>query len=423
MREAASTEWMGALPPEWTTARISSLYTPRNEKVSEDDYPALSVTMQGIVPQLETAAKSQDTENRKLVRTGDFVINSRSDRRGSCGIARQDGSVSLISNVLNPIDANSMDPEFFEFLFKTEGFADEYYKWGTGIVDDLWSTNWSRMKNIMVAYPSYDDQKMIAKYLDQKTAEIDLLIGQTERSIELLEEYRKSVISEAVTKGLDPDAPMKDSGIEWIGKIPESWTTPKLKYISRIESGATPDRENHSYWDGTIPWIKTGELQNGKTTKALESITERALDETSVKLFPQGTVLVAMYGQGKTRGMTSLLEIEACTNQACAGIQPDQKVIVPEFLQLFMIASYDAIRLTALGSGQPNLSLDLIGDWAVCIPPLYEQAGIVCKTQQVMSHFDQLLDCKRELLTALQDYRKSLIFEAVTGKFKVPGVM
>lgn len=267
MREAASTEWMGALPPEWTTARISSLYTPRNEKVSEDDYPALSVTMQGIVPQLETAAKSQDTENRKLVRTGDFVINSRSDRRGSCGIARQDGSVSLISNVLNPIDANSMDPEFFEFLFKTEGFADEYYKWGTGIVDDLWSTNWSRMKNIMVAYPSYDDQKMIAKYLDQKTAEIDLLIEQTERSIELLEEYRKSVISEAVTKGLDPDAPMKDSGIEWIGKIPESWTTPKLKYISRIESGATPDRENYSYWDGTIPWIKTGELQNGKQRK------------------------------------------------------------------------------------------------------------------------------------------------------------
>lgn len=422
MKDESATLWMGELPAEWKTARISSLYVPRNEKVSADDHPALSVTMQGIVPQLETAAKTQDTDNRKLVKEGDFVINSRSDRRGSCGIAHQDGSVSLISNVLNPINSDVMDPAFFEYLFKTEGFADEYYKWGTGIVDDLWSTNWSRMKNIVVAFPSHEDQKRIAEYLDTRTSEIDLLIEQTKRSIKLLEEYRKSVISEAVTKGLDPNVPMKNSGIEWVGKIPESWTTPKLKYISRIESGATPDRENYSYWDGTIPWIKTGELQNGRTAEALEFITERALNETSVKLFPQGTVLVAMYGQGKTRGMTSLLEIEACTNQACAGIQPDPKVIVPEFLQLFMIASYDAIRLTALGSGQPNLSLDLIGNWAVCIPPLYEQAAIVCKIQQAMSHFDKLLDYKCELLTALQDYRKSLISEATTGKFKVPGV-
>ena len=119
---------------------------------------------------------------------------------------------------------------FFGHLFKSEKFSDEYFKQGTGIVDDLWSTNWSRMKNILVCCPDLESQQAIADFLDEKTAEIDDIVSETERSIELLREYRKSVISEAVTKGLDPDAPMKDSGVEWIGEIPEGWACSKVKF-------------------------------------------------------------------------------------------------------------------------------------------------------------------------------------------------
>ena len=211
--------WLGELPSHWQLRRISALYDARNEKVSDQDYPPLSVTMQGIVPQLETAAKTQDGDNRKLVRTGDFVINSRSDRRGACGISAYDGSVTLISNVLAPKDRNAMSTRYYSYLFRSEGFADEFYRQGTGIVDDLWSTNWSRMKNILVARPPLAEQERIADYLDAKTAEIDALVADCEREVGLLREYRKAVISEAVTKGLDPDAPMKDSGVEWIGEI------------------------------------------------------------------------------------------------------------------------------------------------------------------------------------------------------------
>lgn len=146
-------EWLGKIPEGWDLRRISSLYDVRNEKVSDQDYPALSVTMQGVVPQLETAAKTQDGDNRKLVKAGDFVINSRSDRRGACGISELDGSVTLISNVLSPRENLDMVPRYFSYLFRSEGFADEYYRQGTGIVDDLWSTNWTRMKNILVACP------------------------------------------------------------------------------------------------------------------------------------------------------------------------------------------------------------------------------------------------------------------------------
>lgn len=144
-------EWLGKIPEDWKVERIGTLYSLRNSKVSDEDYPPLSVTMQGILPQLETVAKTDDHSNRKLVKKGDFAINSRSDRRGSCGISDYDGSVSLINIVLKP--NAKMNPVYYNWLFHTSLFADEFYKWGHGIVDDLWTTNWQDMKNIFVTIP------------------------------------------------------------------------------------------------------------------------------------------------------------------------------------------------------------------------------------------------------------------------------
>lgn len=155
--------WIGEIPSGWEVVRLGSFYNPRNEKVSDKDYEPLSVTMNGIVPQLETAAKTNDGDNRKLVLKSDFVINSRSDRRGSCGISNYDGSVSLINTVLSP--NGKMDADFYNWLFHTSMFADEYYKWGHGIVDDLWTTRWSEMKSINVVTPPLHEQHAIASFL------------------------------------------------------------------------------------------------------------------------------------------------------------------------------------------------------------------------------------------------------------------
>ena len=156
--------WIGRIPQDWNTTKLGSLYTQRNEKVSDKDYAPLSVTMQGILPQLETAAKTDDGDNRKLVKKGDFAINSRSDRRGSCGISPYDGSVSLINTILKP--RGEMNPNFYNWLFHTSPFADEFYKWGHGIVDDLWTTRWQEMKNISFVLPTLCEQQKIANYLD-----------------------------------------------------------------------------------------------------------------------------------------------------------------------------------------------------------------------------------------------------------------
>lgn len=189
--------WVGEIPECWKVGRIGGLYELRNQKVSDKDFMPLSVTMKGILPQLETAAKTNDGDNRKLVRVGDFAINSRSDRRGSCGISDYDGSVSLINTILKP--RNRMNAKYYNWLFHTPMFADEFYKWGHGIVDDLWTTNWSEMKRISIPLPPLDEQQEIADYLDNKCAEIEQIIADKKSQIETLDGYKKALIFEYVT--------------------------------------------------------------------------------------------------------------------------------------------------------------------------------------------------------------------------------
>lgn len=190
-------EWAKHIPEHWEVSRIANVYKLRNQKVSDKDFEPLSVTMKGIFPQLENVAKSDAHDDRKLVRKGDFAINSRSDRRGSCGISDRDGSVSLINLVLQPL--TNMNPNYYNWLFHTESFADEFYKWGHGIVNDLWTTNWQDMKRILIPQPPIQEQREIAEYLDKKCKEIDAILEDKNKQLEILESYKKSIIYEYVT--------------------------------------------------------------------------------------------------------------------------------------------------------------------------------------------------------------------------------
>ena len=223
-------EWIGEIPETWGKVKFNAIYSNRNTKVSDREYAPLSVTKKGIIPQLATAAKTNDNDNRKLVKSGDFVINSRSDRRGSCGISSLDGSVSLINTVLEPKNSQ-MEPLYFDFLFHTIQFADEFYKWGHGIVDDLWTTNWNDMKNITLILPTRSEQQLIANYLDNKTTEIDGLIDKINAEIDLLERYKHAVISNAVTIGIDSNSKLKTSNVDYIPILNSNWRITKLGYI------------------------------------------------------------------------------------------------------------------------------------------------------------------------------------------------
>lgn len=192
-------EWIGKIPEDWKLIKIGSLFACRNEKVSDSEFSPLSVSRGGIVPQMENVAKSDAGDNRKLVLKNDFVINSRSDRKQSCGVSPLDGSVSLINTVLYSISANVIIPEYVNIVMKNYGFAEEFYRWGHGIVADLWTTRWQEMKSIVLPIPSIEIQKQIVKTLSKRIDTINTLIALKQSKIEKLQEYKKSLIYEYVT--------------------------------------------------------------------------------------------------------------------------------------------------------------------------------------------------------------------------------
>ena len=411
----SETEWLGKIPSCWEAKRLGQFFEERREKVSDEDYPALSVTMQGIVPQLETAAKTDAGDNRKLVRKNDFVINSRSDRKGSSGVSSCDGSVSLISIVMTP---REIHPPFAHHLLRSYPFQEEFYRYGKGIVADLWSTNSSEMKNILIPDISLSEQEKIAAFLDHETAKIDALIEKQQRLIELLKEKRQAVISHAVTKGLNPNAPMKDSGVEWLGEVPSHWKVASLGYYAQISTGATPDRSNQSYWNGSIPWIKTGEVKYDEIFEAEEYISVEAVAKSSVKLSPPGTVLMAMYGQGVTRGRVAILGVAATYNQACAAINTRSE-IWNRYLIRFFMASYHAITDDGNETSQMNLNADIVGKFKISIPPLNEQHQIVDYITPKIEKFDLMIDQAETAISLMLERRTALISAAVTGKIDV----
>ena len=413
-------EWIGEIPADWELSKIGAVYEERNEKVSDVDFQPLSITKQGIVPQLETAAKTNDGENRKLIRKNDFVINSRSDRRGSCGISEYDGSCSLINTVLKP--RRNMCNAYYSFVFRSERFADEFYRWGNGIVDDLWSTKWSNMKRIYIPAPSLQEQRCIADYLDRKCSQIDAIIARQQEVIEKLKAYKLSVITEAVTKGLNPDVPMKDSGVEWIGEIPEHWEIRRIGSFARVTSSKRIFEE--SYVDEGVPFYRSKEITD--LSKGLHVQTEIFIPE---EVFEQvneaspapkcGDILLTSIG---TIGNTWISDgrkfyyKDGNITQIEANDSFDSAYVEYCFSSNVVLEQYTRL---AMGSTLLALTIIKIKKILVAFPPLDEQRKIVQYLKLKCSSIDAAIKNKENLITKLVDYKKSLIYEVVTGKKEV----
>ena len=383
-------DWIGTIPQDWQLSKIGSLYTQRNEKVSDKDYQPLSVTMQGILPQLATAAKTDDGDNRKLVRVGDFAINSRSDRRGSCGISPLDGSVSLINIILTPRTA--MHPGYYNWLFHTTLFADEFYKWGHGIVADLWTTRWQEMKSITVPVPEYAEQERIAAFLDAECAEIDAVLEKTCASIEEYKKLKRAVITQAVTKGVRGDRPMKDSGIEWIGEIPAEWDYTKAKNCVNIQNGSDPKTEGSIpvYGSGASSFKTCGEYKEGP----------------SVLIGRKGATLhIPHYISTKFWNVDTAFNVYAKPNF-------DLK------FYFYCACSFD-YRFYISQTTLPSMTQTAYENMFLPLPSNDEQRAIASYLDNRCEEIDALIWKKQECLAEIENYKKSLIYEYVTGKKEV----
>lgn len=408
-------EWIGDIPSDWEVVNIGGMYTVRNQKVSDRDYPPLSVTKQGVLPQLDFVAKTNAHDERKLVRKGDFAINSRSDRRGSCGVSEYDGSVSLINTVLKPRE--QMHSGYYNWLFHTIQFGDEFYKNGHGIVDDLWTTNWQDMKKMRVPSPSICEQETIARFLDTKCLVLDNLITDIQSQITKLEQYKMSLITESVTKGLDSTADMKDSGTEWIGMVPKHWEIKKGKYlfIQKSERGnkksLTLLSPTQNY--GVIPQEMYEQLSGFSTVKLNEKTNFNLL-----KTVHKGAYVISLRS---FQGGFEYSEYEGVVSPAYQVFYPTVPVSDYYYKYLFKTQIFiDKINsyTMSLRDGKPIAFADF-GKTYIPVPPKKEQKEIADFITQKCAEIDTVIKEKKSQLETLDQYKKSLIYEYVTGKKQV----
>ena len=395
-------EWLGKIPSNWGLSRVGKFFTERSEKVDDITYPPLSVTMSGIVDQLSHVAKTNDGGNRKLVKKHDFVINSRSDRKGSSGISPRDGSVSLINIVLEP---RELDPQFIQYLFKNYYFKEEYFRNGKGIHWDLWTTKWDQLKNIKFPIPSNKEQKLISHYLDKKIEQIDSLIEKIQKKIELLKEQRTSLINQCVTKGLDPNVEMKDSGVEWIGEIPKHWKLSRVKFELNIHN------DNRVPLSAEVRGDRQGEYPYYGSTSIIDWVDDYLFDGRFILLAEDGGNLVL-----RNLRLSFIVEGKFWVNNHAHILKSDNDLYDHYYCEFLEQSDFTTF---ITGSAQPKLTLEAIKTVPVCVPNEDEISEITSELRTIKNQFRKLIEIHEKKIKYLEEYRQSLISSVVTGKVRV----
>lgn len=282
--------------------------------------------------------------------------------------------------------------------------------------------NADKVKNL--PFPSTDlaSQISIATYLDRETALIDRLIAEKEHMLALLEEKHAALISRVVTRGLNPDAPLKDSGQEWLGMIPAHWEIQPIKFLAEVGNGSTPSVENADYWEeGGFPWLNSSVVNVSPVTSASRYVTEIALRECHLPKIQPPAVLVGITGQGKTRGMATLLGMEATINQHLAFIKPSPQQIDTEYLYYLLGHAYVFLRSdsAATGSTKGAITCEQLANMKIPVPPIDEQIAICSKIEKTLVVSTPLRLEITKSLDLLAERRSSLITAAVTGQISM----
>jgi type I restriction enzyme, S subunit len=280
----------------------------------------------------------------------------------------------------------------------------------------------SKFKDIHIPLPPLDEQESIAHFLDRKTSQIDTLIAKKEALLEKLDEKRTALISHAVTKGLDRTVPMKDSGVEWLGEIPEHWEVSRIGFIANIGNGSTPNRSNESFWDqGSIPWLNSSKVNEKIIYSASQFVTEDAVNQCHLPIVQPDSIVLAITGEGKTRGNVAICKIRTTINQHLAYISPFTKRISLHFLFLYLQAMYEKIRTDSAGNGSTKgaITCQEIKGYKFPFPTIEEQEKIVYFLDHKTAEIDRQKAKVKEAIALLKEYRTALITNAVTDKIDV----
>ncbi|WP_175469921.1 restriction endonuclease subunit S [Desulfoluna spongiiphila] len=315
---------------------------------------------------------------------------------------------------------NCIVKDFVKYFVKSEAYHEQIRILQTGSTIQHYGP--IHLNQISISMPDLAGQISIAAFLDYETAKIDTLIEKQQTLIALLKEKRQAVISHAVTKGLDPGVPMRDSGVEWLGEVPEHWVVCKLKYIAKLESGHTPSRRIAEYWQNcTIPWFTLADvwqLRDGRQVyvkETKEKVSEIGLANSSARLLPASTVILS---RTASVGFSGIMSVDMATTQDFANWVCGQK-IRPLFLYYILKAMKNDLSRLTMGSTHKTIYMPDIEAFTIALPPLEEQAMIVEHITKKIEHFDLIIDKSEQVVTTLTERRTALISTAVTGKIDV----
>lgn len=410
-------EWIGQIPEDWNIKKLKAVLCERNESNNtiKTDYILSLTNDRGVIPYDEKGdvgnKSKEDLSGYKLAYPNDIVLNSMNVIIGSVALSKYYGCVSPVYYMLYP--RNPMDNvRYYNYIFQTKEFQSKLKGYGNGIMEIRMRIQMSKLNTVELPIPDATTQTRIADFLDEKCGKIDRYIEKQQKIIDKLKDYKQAVITEAVTKGLDPDVPMKDSGIEWIGMIPKHWDVKKFGYIATVKANLVHPNAYGDYPQVSSENIEksTGRLLKCKTVNDVGVISDN-------HLFFKGQILYS-----KIRPALNKACIAPFDGLCSADIYPIETMENTEFV-LFSILSESFLEqvrtLTETRVKMPKINQNELSGILSCVPPLEEQNNIVAYINRKMKSIEHVLVKKERILEKLIEYKRSLIYEAVTGKMEV----
>lgn len=418
-------DWLGSIPSHWAVSQSRRMFRVRSEPALADDQMLTASQKYGVLPQAEFVQREgrrvveviQGVESLKHVEPDDFIISMRSFQ-GGIEWCKLRGSTSFHYVMLTPM--KWVWPPFFAHLLKSSTYIQALRR-TTDLIRDGQELRFSNFAQVPLPVVPVEEQASIAAFLDRETAKIDALIAEQEKLIALLAEKRQATIAHAVTRGLNPDAPMMDPGVAWLGEVPAHWDVVPLKYLVELRSGGTPSKDNLDYWDGDVPWASAKDLKVERLGSTTDCITQKAIDDGAASLVRSGAVLVVV------RGMILARTFPVVQTLVPMAINQDLKAVLPldrlnaSFLAWLLrgSAAESLQRLDEAGHGTKALRMDAWTSMQLPIPPQAEQIEIAEFLSRETARLDALCAEAARAIDLLKERRSALIAAAVTGQIDV----
>ena len=416
--------WLGEVPEHWGASQSRRMFSVRSEPAHSSDRMLTASQKYGVLFQSDFVELEgrrvveviMGFENLKHVEPDDFIISMRSFQ-GGIEWCRLRGSTSFHYVMLTPI--KNVYPPYFAYALKSSSYI-QVLRTTTDLIRDGQELRFSNFAQVHLPVVPREEQAAIATFLDRETAKIDALVSEQQRLIELLKEKRQAVISHVVTKGLNPDAPMKDSGVEWLGEVPAHWEVIKMKWVAKMESGHTPDKKVPEYWEGgDIPWVSLNDTSflrdNDYITDTAYAVTRLGIENSSAHLLPERSVV---FSRDATIGRCAITTRPMAVSQHFIAWVCGSRVI-PEFLLLRLRSMTGELDRLTTGATLKTIGMPEVRTLVTPVPSLLEQRAIIDWVENQAKRLDALTDTAERAIELLQERRTALISAAVTGQIDV----